>query len=416
MVVLSTLLALLAAPPPPPAPAAAVESAAEDWRFVLPAPGDPFEHPPLRAIRLARTCPEDVREMVQYRGVRRRYAQIRYGSPSSVRVTVVLDEVGPGEDDLYVDAGRNRRIEPGDRVKGEVEGRSQTWRLPLRVSLVEGEETRYLERAMVFRRGASGLTFSTASAGYLEGRVRVGDRSVRARRMDGDGNGSLTDAQDRLWIDLDDDGRFDPATEQFLHSPVLALDGARYAVRSDEFGARLALERLEGSGTVRLELRTPGLAARVADIEATLIGRDGSAVGVRGLDAPATVPIGEYRLGTVTIALNDPDGGPRWSFVFSDDDARARTNWHAVARDAAIALDPIGTPAMEARVDAPPGGHRAGDVLEVQPRLCTGDGLLINSAARGEQASAASDGGPSARVMVSCRGRAVGEPATSGFA
>ena len=47
----------------------------------------------------------------RYRGdpARRRYAQIRFGSPGSIRVTVVLDEVGAGEVDLYVDADRNRQ-------------------------------------------------------------------------------------------------------------------------------------------------------------------------------------------------------------------------------------------------------------------------------------------------------------------
>jgi hypothetical protein len=34
--------------------------------------------------------------------------------------------------------------------------------------------------------------------------------TVAARRVDGDGNGLLADAQDRLWIDLNRDGRFDP--------------------------------------------------------------------------------------------------------------------------------------------------------------------------------------------------------------
>ncbi len=45
--------------------------------------------------------------------------RLRYGSPSSVRVTIVLDEIGRGEADLYVDANRNRRIEWPDRVAGE---------------------------------------------------------------------------------------------------------------------------------------------------------------------------------------------------------------------------------------------------------------------------------------------------------
>src|SRR5215470_17298582 len=81
-----------------------------EWRAVEPAPGAAFEHPPLRALGLSAVRPEDVTEAIAYRGKRRRYTQLRFGSPSSIRVTVVLDEVGPGEADLYVDAARNRKL------------------------------------------------------------------------------------------------------------------------------------------------------------------------------------------------------------------------------------------------------------------------------------------------------------------
>src|SRR5262249_24668737 len=98
--------------PKPPSPSLS------GWRFVLPVPGDPFEHAPFRALVLGRERPEDLVEKAAYRGdpARRRYAQIRFGSPGSIRVTVVLDEVGPGDVDLYVDADRNRRIDDRDRV------------------------------------------------------------------------------------------------------------------------------------------------------------------------------------------------------------------------------------------------------------------------------------------------------------
>ncbi len=217
---------------------------------MLPSSGDPFEHPPLRAIPLSRIRPDDIKEMVRYRGNRQRYAQLRYGSPGSIRVTIVLDELATGELDLYVNANRNRRIEAMDRVAGL----GRTWRLPLQVAVVEGETTTLTSRAAIFRLGATGLTFSFAAAGYIEGTVNIAGRRHAARRTDGDGNGFLTDAQDRLWIDLDDDGRWDTAGEQFLYATILALGESRHAVRSDELGTRLRLEPLAGTGTIKLAL------------------------------------------------------------------------------------------------------------------------------------------------------------------
>ncbi len=81
----------------------------------------------MRALALSRAKPEDLVEKVRYRGARQRYAQIRYGSPGSIRITVVLDEASSSDVDLYVDADRNRRIEAKDRLAGK----DRTWRMPL---------------------------------------------------------------------------------------------------------------------------------------------------------------------------------------------------------------------------------------------------------------------------------------------
>ena len=223
---------------------------------------------------------------------------------------------------------------------------------------------------MVFRLGASGRTLGYASAGYLEGTVALGGpdagpagkaRRVAARRVDGDGNGQVSDPQDRLWIDLDGDGRFDPAAEQFLFATVLILDGARYVVRSDELGNRLGIEPLIGTGTLRLAWKggtagNPDAASSAGngvELHATALGRDGSVYGLSGTE-PASVPVGEYRLGTVTIALDDPKGGQRWSFLFSDNGARGEPRWYKVEKDATVAIDPIGTPALRDRLPRRP--------------------------------------------------------------
>jgi hypothetical protein len=386
-------------------------SPAGEWRYVLPPEGDPFEHPPLRALALSRERPEDLKELVRYRGAGRRYAQLRYGSPGSVRVTVVVDEVAPDDIDLYVDANRNRRIEASDRVAGV----DRTWRLPLAVAVVAGETTKLVPRAAVFRLGATGLIFSFATAGYLEGTVTLGSRAYAARRSDGDGNGFFTDEQDRLWVDLNDDGRWDPTSEQFLYAPILALGTARYAVRSDELGTRLALEALEGTGALRLVLhRSPG-APPPAEVRATLIGRDGSAVGVGGEPLEATVPRGEYRVGSVTIAFDDPAGGPRWSFIFSDNGGKPDRKWYKVEKQAEVAIDPIGHLELQTGLELDPKVAHAGDELSLSPRLYTADGLLINTCFRGTPSAPGSDDA-GAEINLSGRGAPSLGTARSGFA
>ncbi len=160
------------------AQAQAVSPSQPGWRYVLPAPGDPFDHAPFRALVLTREKPEELVERAAYRGEksRRRYARIRYGSPSSIRVSIVLDETADGKIDLYADADRNLRIDDRDRVSGPAgatDRSARIWRLPLDVAVVENETVRAFPRAVVFRLGASGQTLGYATAGYLEGTVVV---------------------------------------------------------------------------------------------------------------------------------------------------------------------------------------------------------------------------------------------------
>ncbi len=404
MTFLAMLLSALAVDPgaAPPSPSAA-------WRFVAPPPGDTFEHPPWRAISLSSTKPEDIIEKVAYHG-RPRYAQLRYGSPGSTRVTVVVDEVGPGEANLYVDADRNRRIEDRDRVAG----RGRVWRLPLAVALAEEESTRLIPREVVLQLGSTGRVLSVAAAGYLEGTVRLGGRDHAARRTDGDADGSYTSAQDHLWVDLNDDGCWDPDAEQFLYAAILTIGPGRYAVHSDPAGTQLAFVPLEGTGTVRLTVRRPETREHLAEIHAQLIGSDGSAVNVSG-SAEVTVPVGEYRISALSLVLSDPAGGPPWHFGFSEMFAKPRRIWYKIEKGAALDLDPLRGLDLKAEIREPPDERKPGLPVTILPRLFTGDELLINYGYRGAATAPGADHETTARVTLCSGDGAVLDATTSGF-
>ncbi|MFI5459603.1 MAG: hypothetical protein ACHRXM_29615 [Isosphaerales bacterium] len=435
------LAALAGLPPGDDAKDRAPAPQSAPWRFVLPAPGDPLEHAPFRALDLSRNKPEDLIEKAAYHGdpVRRRYAQIRFGSPGSTRVTVVLDEVATGDADLYVDADRNRVIDERDHANGTtITGsntrRERTWRLALDVAMVDKDMTQTIPRAVVFRLGASGRTLAYAAAGFLEGTVWVADpeearhdghktktvQPLAVRRVDGDGNGLVTDAQDRLWIDLNRDGRFDPASEQFLYSTVLNLAGKRFILRSDELGRRLAIEPLVGVGTLRLAMKGNAEAAeaspRVVELHATVLGRDGSVYALSGAE-PATVPVGEYRLGVVTASLNDTRSDDRcWSFLFSTNGAKGDPRWYKVEKGGTVTIDPIGALSFELSLPDNAGVAKLGEHINVQPLLYTGDGLLINLAYRGVPISPAVQETLGARVALATTDGQILALAHSGFA
>lgn len=393
--------------------AASVGAGADEWRYVVPSPDEPFAHPPLRLLPLDTKKPDDVKESVRYRGARQRYGQIRYGSPSSVRVTVVVDEIGANEVDLYVDTARSRCIQKSDLVAPAADG---LWRMPLDVAVVEGDKTASIPRTLIFRYGKVAKTLSYATCGYLEGRARLGNHTLSVRRLDGDGNGFFADAQDRLWIDLDKNGAWDEFQEQFLCAPILTLTSTRYAVRTDALGTRLAFEKLEGAGTIRVAIPQSELAKRVVDLSATFMGRDGSVTTLRGNNAETTLPIGEYRLSVLVLTLsNGAEGGLPWNYVFSDSGGR-RPKWYKLDKGGTQVIDPVGK--LELRTgladNAPPVPR--GEALSVRPELYTGDGLLINTVYLGQTAGSAGYGGCSASVSLCSKEGAALDVNSSGFA
>ena len=173
-----------------PSPAAIVAAAAEPpWRYVVPKAGDPMEHPPLRELSLSEKKPPDLKESVHYRGSQQRYAEFRFGAAGSTLVTVVLDRVSAGETDIYVDLNRNRVIEEDERLAGP----GPNIACPLNVEIPKGGRTEHVPRTVVFRLGRSGRSISYATAGYVEGTLRLDGREVAVRRVDANGDGGMAD-------------------------------------------------------------------------------------------------------------------------------------------------------------------------------------------------------------------------------
>jgi hypothetical protein len=380
---------------------------ADGWRYVVPEAGDPFAHPPLRAIALSNTKPAGLKESARYRGTPR-YARLVYGSGRTAPVTVVADEVGPGDVDLYLDADRDGEITDKDRVKGD----KLTWRAPLKAVVHVGDDLKEFPRTVCFRYNRLSRTLAVATCGYVEGKARLGGKEVRVRRTDGDANGLFADPQDRVWIS--EGGAWDPASEEFLFAPILRLGERRVALRADAWGLKLELAPLEGTGELKLALPSSLKPGQVREVAATFQSRDGVVATIRQAGGEATVPAGEYRISSLLLTLQDPAGGPAWGYVFNDNGGKG-PRWHRLAKDATLTLDPVGKLEFAAGADGK--GCKAGASLTVRPALYTGDGLLIERAYRGEFTETHPLGsGCGAMVKLVGKGDRALDSARSGFA
>lgn len=382
-----------------------------ELRYVVPNAGEPFEHPPLTAIPLSDEKPSDLIEQVQYRGTARRYGQLRFGTPNSVRVTVVVDQRVNREFDLYVDANRNFQLEPKELITGDGPVR----RMKLRAEIRHVDEAEHRARTVMLRRGVTGGSIGFATVGYLAGETNIGGRTCAVRRVDGDGNGLFTDARDRLWLDRDGNGEWDPFTEQLPLLPVMKFDDVRYAVKSDVVGTSLGFEPIVGEGKIRLRCQPSGPNSQVADLFVMLVGSDGSAISVRCGDVAVAVPVGQYAVQSVTLAVRPAANGTPWHFGFARHGTPAEKDWHRVEKDATVTIDPVGTltfavVANEGRPTAP------GKDVRIQPQLTTQDGLIINSCTLGTARDRWSANESQAQIkLVSLAGEVLHQ-AQSGFA
>jgi hypothetical protein len=390
-----------------PAQAGVAEPPSETgWRYSAVADDESLGDPVFQTVRLEKAPPENLAEKIAYRGKRQLFAQLRYGSEDSTRVTVIVDDAGD-DFDLYVDADRSRSIDAKERAAGS--GRART--VDLKAEVTRGDENDHYPRTVAFRRGAGG-TLSVATLGYAQGHVRIGEQQLAARRVDGDANGLFSDPADRVWIDLDADGRWDSFSEQFAYLPVLRLEGRRCAVRSDRVGTRMSLEEVVGEGRATVRVARLAEGAQIARLLVMLVGDDGSAFTVRGDDPSLALPVGRYFVGSVTLSVVDGKSPDPWHFTFSRSGGQPPDRWYELHNGGEITIDPIGELRFDVQAEGP---FVQGKDAIVRPQLVTQDGLFINSSTRGSKESWDTSRHNCAAIELVSRGKRLLATATSGF-
>jgi len=170
-------------------------------------------------------------------------------------------------------------------------------------------------RTVMIRKRGDGLAW--AVRGYTLGTVALNGKRVAAMLTDGDADGCFDGAgADRVWLDLDGDGAFDPLTEQFPLGTVINAGGTAVLIRPRPDGLAVqARERPAESGTLTVDVvRLPK--TEVVELAANYVSEFGELVVVRSADKSVSLPAGKYRVDSVRLKLADPDGRV-WQYSFS---------------------------------------------------------------------------------------------------
>lgn len=221
-------------------------------------------------------------------------------------------------------------------------------------------------RTVLVRRRGDGVAW--AVRGYTTGNVTVGGTVIAAALTDGDADGCFDGSgADRVWLDLDGDGKFDPLAEQFPLGNAVTVGGTPtfFRPRPDGLGVQV---RKRPSETGTLTVTIPRLAkAEGTELTANYVSEFGELVVVKAADTPLTLPVGKYRVDSVRLALADADGRV-WRYSFSSGD---RGHDVEITKGKELVHRLLDKPKVTIAVDAD-GGVTAGESVIVQADVTAG--------------------------------------------
>ncbi len=258
---------------------------------------------------------------------------------------------------VWLDADGDGRYAPGERHTLD----SAPLTIPVTISFGAG---RSAERTILIRPRGDGLAY--AVRGYTTGRLNLNGKAVPALLTDGDADGCFNGAgADRVWIDLDGDGRFDPLTEQFPLGTAITAGKSVVLIQPDADGLLVNVrERPNETGAllVRFDLLPQ---SDVVELVAQYVSEFGEMVTVREANKAVPVPAGKYRVNSLRLKLADADGQV-WRYSFSRDGEAYDVG---IAQDKETTHKPLHGIKLKVTVDATvsPGGS-----AQVQPDVAAG--------------------------------------------
>jgi hypothetical protein len=266
---------------------------------------------------------------------------------------------------VWIDADRDGRYDAKERHS------LQDGKLELKVTLATDTST--IERTLLLRRRDDGLVY--AVRGYMGGTITLAGKGYSALLFDKNGDGCFDAAgKDRIRIDLNEDGRFDPLTEEFLLGAALQHAGDHHYLRANAAGTRVTVQsRPKETGTVRFHVKHEE-DSTVAKLAAHLVSEWGELHEITKAGAALQLPAGKYSFDSLQLTLQD-SGKRFWHYSFATD---GRFEFEVKAgqeRDINLLPDLRAVPGS-------PGRTNPGERVPVQPNLVTSTGLYMTRASR----------------------------------
>jgi hypothetical protein len=302
------------------------------------------------------------------RGVR--YAMLPIGPTRETALSLLWIPTAVGGPALWLDANRDGRFTADEKHVFTAKQLEITLPIPTE-SKPKGKT---VSRTLIFRRSSLGDGLRYAVRGYALGSLEFAGAKRKVLIEDGNADGLLsTIGQDRVLVDLDGDGRFDPVLEQFPLGKPIAKDGQVFVIRCDPAATAVVARRRSGlEGKLRLDLAG---AAKVHNVAVELVSDLGELVVVEQLGKSIVVPAGDYYITAVRLELADA-AGKIWSYAFFDREQPTFPVPAGTEKRVAL-LDKL---AMEVDANSSHGGRmKPSESMYITPHLHAAAGLELSS-------------------------------------
>lgn len=296
------------------------------------------------------------------------FYQLRYGDPGSTRICLAIVSKPNREFELFADLNRDRQLVESELISGM--GKERVFEAEAIIS-ENGKSSSY-QRTIRFRRGIRKGTHLICTAGEMAGEVQIGTETHQLKLVDANANGLFADAEDRLWIDLNQDREWQAASEQMTITPFLEMNDHRVSLYLPLSGEAIQFEDASQTGTVQLQFRFASAECEVDRVSVMLTDERNNAFRISSLN-PFELPVGRYRVRSVVMSVVDEKSN-KWGFDFGYAGIPNKYCEVEIREDENATLDPIEQVELKF-IDFKTSSEYSS--LQIRPQLYTDTGLYL---------------------------------------
>ncbi len=304
---------------------------------------------------------------------------LTYGAARSGSIAVWI--VGqPDNRRCYVDKNRDRIFQRGEMVASTPIVPDE-WVTDLDAWYFVGASEQPEKQAskVRFRFDAGSLTCQVATAGTMNGSVKFDGKICAARFEDRNANGLWFDPDDRLFVDLNADGKINSIVERLPCEGMRMIGGRLHSISGDASGRSLALSPVLEKGSIVPKLGLDNSNAKIISIQGALGSDSGINIPVSNIDQAIEVPVGNWFVKDIRIEVSDGEN----AFLFQFESLGTGDAMIVVKGDQTTDIELLGALTLTATVNSVSSGRET--TILVTPMLTSKSGCYLHGSEIGKE-------------------------------